>query len=265
VTLVRTDDGCAISVVGDAVELLRYCYRPSTPANLSPRPFVHPLRTLAGRVVTADRPSDHPWHQGLSLAVPDVGGTNFWGGSTFVRGEGYRSLDDHGRIVHVSWDGPVERLNWLSRDDRAVVDERRAIEAVLVTRGWALAWRSTLTNVSGGALRFATPEGNGRVDGGYGGLFWRAADGFRDARTADGTAAQGSAATWVALGDDSCVVVLERLVPTPAPWFVRVDPYPGACFPFGAPSFSLDAGATLEVGGRLRIYDGPLDSVPLVG
>ena len=86
---------------------------------LVPRPYLHPVRTLGGVVVTDARPPDHPWHLGLGVAVPDVGGANFWGGPTYVCGTGYVAREDHGRIVHTGFDelddaGFVERLHWLA-------------------------------------------------------------------------------------------------------------------------------------------------------
>ncbi|MBV9921419.1 MAG: PmoA family protein, partial [Pseudonocardia sp.] len=67
---------------------------------LVPRPHLHPLRTLGGTVMTAAQPADHRWHLGLSVAVPDVAGCNFWGGPTFLREQGYTLQADHGRIEH---------------------------------------------------------------------------------------------------------------------------------------------------------------------
>ena len=76
---------------------------------LAPRPHLHPVRTLSGTPVTDARPSDHPWHLGLSVALPDVDGANFWGGPTYLRGRGYTWRDDHGRIEHLGFAAPRPR------------------------------------------------------------------------------------------------------------------------------------------------------------
>ena len=73
------------------------------PAEWAPRPYLHPVRTLGGAVVTDVAPADHRWHHGVSVAVPDVGGSNFWGGGTYRRGEGYADRDDHGTVGHREW------------------------------------------------------------------------------------------------------------------------------------------------------------------
>jgi hypothetical protein len=71
--------------------------------NLSPRPYLHPVRTLGGTVVTDALPADHRWHLGISVALQDVEGWNFWGGRTYVRGQGYVWRGDHGRIEHAGF------------------------------------------------------------------------------------------------------------------------------------------------------------------
>ncbi len=70
----------------------------------SPRPYLHPIRTLSGVTVSDTHPADHDWHCGLSFTMQDVNGVNFWGGRTFVRGRGYTWLGDQGRIEHLAFD-----------------------------------------------------------------------------------------------------------------------------------------------------------------
>ena len=42
------------------------------------RPFIHPLATPSGVVLSRDAPDDHPWHHGLWFTVKFVGDDNFW-------------------------------------------------------------------------------------------------------------------------------------------------------------------------------------------
>ncbi len=88
----------------------------------SPRPYLHRVATLAGTVVTAQHPADHDWHNGVGMAIPDVNGTSFWGGGTYVHGQGYVLLDNHGVIVGdppVPQDGSFShRLRWEDRGER---------------------------------------------------------------------------------------------------------------------------------------------------
>jgi len=79
----------------------RYVTSHRLPARLSPRPYLHPVTTLAGTAVTELTPADHTHHLGVGVAVPDVEGHNFWGGRTYVRDQGPTELDNHGAQHHV--------------------------------------------------------------------------------------------------------------------------------------------------------------------
>jgi len=96
-------DGSAVTVLADDAVLLRYVYAPTTPANESPRPYAHPVNTLAGDTLTNFRPNDHPWHHALSFTLNHVSGANFWGGPTCLPGTGYKWLDNHGAQHHEAW------------------------------------------------------------------------------------------------------------------------------------------------------------------
>jgi hypothetical protein len=83
---VTHDVGSAVSVSTAGVELLRYTYRPDIPAFECPAPYFHPLRDLAGEVVTGNRPHDHRWHKGLAMTASHLSGGNFWGGGSYTPG-----------------------------------------------------------------------------------------------------------------------------------------------------------------------------------
>jgi hypothetical protein len=71
------DDHAGVRARWDGAELFRYVYRPDDPPLESPRPYLHPVRTLAGELVTDYRPGDHPWHKGISWSLPNVGPESF--------------------------------------------------------------------------------------------------------------------------------------------------------------------------------------------
>jgi hypothetical protein len=84
------------------VDLSSYVYRPES-AWEAPKPYLHPLRTLAGDVVTDYRPNDHRWHKGLQMTASHLSGSNLWGGNTYVHGEGYLELPERvGSMAHVA-------------------------------------------------------------------------------------------------------------------------------------------------------------------
>lgn len=106
----RADDTVPgyLRLIEDDVVLADYVYAPTEPQIESPRPYAL-LTTLDGQAATAYRPGDHVWHKGLSLALPDVGPNNFWGGPTYLRGQGYVQLPNNGTQVHRGFDriGPL--------------------------------------------------------------------------------------------------------------------------------------------------------------
>jgi hypothetical protein len=260
-------------VVGDT-EVARYVVHPDLDPTHGPRPYLHPVRTLAGTPVTDALPADHVWHLGASLAVQDVDGTNLWGGRTYVRGSGYTWRDDHGVIAHTGWreraTGRLDHdLEWRDRDGRTLLREHRRLTA---TPAGADAWRldlaATLTAATGRDVHLGSPATNGRPGGaGYGGFFWRAVgDGQPRVFTADDTGEErvnGSAAPWLALtgttGGGAYTLVLSGLGPGDR-WFVRTAMYPGVCvaYAFDRPAV-IAAGRPRHNRHRVLVADGHLD------
>ena len=187
--------GVIASTRGRDVELLRYVYRPDEVQYESPRPYIHPTRTLSGRLVTVFRPWDHVWHKGITLALPVVGRDNFWGGPTYTReAGGYVALpnngsQDHDRVTEIGRQGRTavfgHDLAWhrqpakdepgiASRGDVVFTESRRLTVSLTEDQdAWVLGWRTRLTNVSGESIRMGSPTTQGRENAGYGGLFWR--------------------------------------------------------------------------------------------
>ena len=93
----------ALEYLYDGVPLFRYVYRPQTPQLESPKPYFHPLHTLAGNRVSLFRPTDHLWHHGLAMTFAELSGENFWGGRSYVRGQGYTQLANNGTQRHLAW------------------------------------------------------------------------------------------------------------------------------------------------------------------
>lgn len=235
------------------------------PARLGPRPHLHPIRTLGGRVVTDTCPEDHPWHLGLSVALQDVDGWNFWGGRTYVRDAGYVDLDDHGRIesTALTWSdvGFDESLSWRTPSE-ALLFESRRVRAREAGRGWQLEVTTTLTNSTSRPLALGSPATNGRTGAGYGGLFWRLPPAteprVHTAEASGEEAVHGSFAPWLVWADRNFTLVFAG---GDDPWFVRVDGYPGIGLQLAAADpVRLDAGASLTRDLRVLIADGALSA-----
>lgn len=245
----------------------------------SPRPYLHPVRTLAGVVVTATHPADHDWHTGVGMAIPDVNGSSFWGGGTYAHGTGYQLLDDHGAVtgdaVEAGPSGFDQRLRWAGRSGRTELVEHRGVRwTALTPQTWRLGFTSALTAEHGATI--GSPGSRGRVGGGYGGFFWRfpaCADVDVFTATARGEeAVHGSVTPWVAWSADFAAgpglsgpaTVVVRSIgagPVPDPWFVRVSGYPGlgSALAWDRP-LVLGPGETLERAFDVVVADGRLDA-----
>ncbi|MEV5321260.1 PmoA family protein [Streptomyces sp. NPDC052687] len=270
------------------VGLLAYVYRPEA-AWEAPKPYLHPLRTLSGAVVTGYRPNDHRWHKGLQMTASHLSGANLWGGNSYVHGEGYVALPERvGSMAHVAFDevsadgGRVvlaERLTWHPHSGELWAEERRQIEVHDVdpaAGSWALTWTSAITNRRGEPLRFGSPTTAGREMAGYTGLFWRGPRAFRGGRITgpdgEGPGLMGRKAPWLAYtgehdGVDGHATLVFAHAPEndhagtrgahPAHWFVRNDPFAAV-----APSWAffdeleLAPGDTLSRRYRVVVADG---------
>ena len=168
----------------DGRTVATYVAHPEVDPRRGPRPYLHPVRTLAGTVVTDVLPEDHPHHLGVSVALQDVNGVNLWGGRTYVRGQGYTWLEDHSVIEHLGFgevapDRIEARLGWRDTAGNPLLDEDRVMTARPVSGdAWRLDVTYTLRNPTDKPVRLGSPGTNGRPDNaGYGGFFWRAAPG----------------------------------------------------------------------------------------
>jgi hypothetical protein len=248
---------------------------------LSPRPFLHPVRTLAGTVVSDACPEDHRWHLGVGVTVQDVAGTNLWGGRTYVRDQGYVWRDDHGTIRHAGFsrqepDAVTAELDWLDPAGNLLLREVREMRAQILPEeveasGWQLDLTFTLANPRRADVLLGSPGSNGRPDGGYGGFFWRLPpldDAHAWTERAEGEEAVHGSTTWwlaVACLTDGRAATLLATQPgdrLPDPWFVRLSSYPG----FGV-SLAPEQPLRVPPGGlierRLRVL--VIDGMPAPG
>ncbi|MEY9933873.1 hypothetical protein ABH926_008535 [Catenulispora sp. GP43] len=269
--------GAGVEAQAGPVEVLRARFADqAVPARECRTPYLHPLRTLSGGVVTGHRPHDHRWHKGLTMAVPHAAGTNFWGGPSYVDGLGYVDLGDVGRVAAGAFQVLVDdtiaaELAWIGADGVPLLAERRsfAVRDVNPAAGcWTLEFRSELRTLGADPVAFKSPTVLGRDQAGYCGFFWRGPRSFTGGRVLAGNglegaeALMGERAPWLAyIGEfderDGFATLL--FIPDGAPpeWFVRSDDYPGVnpSLAFRRPRV-LAAGERLAVGYRVVIADG---------
>ncbi|BCY12051.1 PmoA family protein [Actinoplanes sp. L3-i22] len=256
----------SVTVSAGDVPLCTYVYRPDTVRLESPKPYLHPIRTLAGDLVSLFRPHDHVWHKGIAWSLPYVGEHNFWGGPTYVHGRSYVQRPNNGSAVHrafrtLAGNVLAHHLDWIAEGGTTVLtEERRLTFAVLDDVSWVLTFATSLTNVSGEALAFGSPTTKGRENAGYGGLFWRGPRSFTGGTIQSPTARggdelRGERAAWFAFrgrhdGNDHRSTVLMVDDPAnphhPPQWFARSEEF--ACLnpaPFFSEELDLPDGGTV--------------------
>jgi len=232
------------------------------------RPFIHPLRSAGGSVLTCDAPDDHPWHHGLWFTIKFVNGENFW-----------EEYDDYGVLRHV---GPPEVHQ---QDGR--LDVRGSLQWVRPDRSTVvLAEHRVLTHHELGADSYRidldtslVPQVDVVFDrtpfttwGGYGGLTLRGAPSWRDTRLllSDGSEHQqihGVPARWCDLrgltdaGPAGVAMFDHPGNPRhPVPWYAstRADTYGDGWANFVNAAFLWDAPVTVAAGESLRMRHGVL-------
>jgi hypothetical protein len=264
--------------------LARYVYGPWDAQLESPRPYVHPLRTLGGDTVSIYRPHDHIWHKGLALSLPNVDDDNFWGGVTYRRGSGYRQYGNNGSMDHVGFpelalrDGRLrvtEELHWHAQGgEHRFTEERRLVAALLPGEdAWALVFRTAITNVHGARTVIGSPTTEGRPNAGYGGLFWRGPRDFTGGTVhtpggSGGDELMGVRAPWLGFtgthdghGRSSTLAFVDAPGNEPGgadvQWFVRSTPFAAVCpAPFFDREVTLDDGETLVRAYAVAVADG---------
>ena len=164
----------------------------------SRRPFLHPVTTPAGHLLSRDAPDDHPWHHGLWFCIKFVDGDNFWEEMApygVIRHQGPPTVE---RIAG----GPVAvrgELHWIrpDRETVALVEQRSFTHVPLGPDAYAIDLDTVLT-----------PSAPCRLDrtpfttwGGYGGLTLRGPADWTDTALllGDGSTHErvhGTSSTW---------------------------------------------------------------------
>jgi len=248
--------------------LLRYVFRPDTPAEESPRPYAHPVNSLAGEGLTNFRPNDHRWHHALSFTINCLAEHNFWGGASYRKTDGYQWRGDHGYQQHVAWleksaSCLAHTLDWRTGAGELLLQEERTLTFALVSpKAWSLRWVATLKNASAKSLQLGHYHSSHGLTGShYSGLHGDDSVGvFAEGGLSGEEAIHGNAAQWMewrGQKDTSQRRVVIRFSNNTGPihWFLRKK-NPLVAFPFQYDrDLTLAEDATLTIDHSLTFTD----------
>ncbi len=187
--------GISLALIGPSGEVWRFHYGRDLD-----HAYFHPLATIEGRALTADRPPDHIWHHGLWFSWKYINGVNYWevaaetghpAGRTSWKVRSIRTRRDGSARIAIDLDyrpaGAVE----------LILTERRIIEisAPDAAGVYALDWTGEFLAVRDAVLdRTPMPgEPRGQINGGYAGLALRLSTALKDPLLASET---GPAVEW---------------------------------------------------------------------
>ena len=242
------------------------------------RPYLHPVRTPAGHVLSRNSPPDHVWHHGLWFTIKFVDGDNFWEeeppyGVLRHQGEPAVEAGDDGRVA-ITGD-----LHWIrpDRETVALVEHRSFTHVPLDETAYAIDLDTTLVPTEDTVLD-RTPY---TVWGGYGGFTIRGPGDLEEPRLllADGTEHQqllGTPGEWLDLSGRATADGADALVGIalfdhpgnprhPTPWYASTKNelyftddwtnFANAAFLWESP-LELAAGEELRIRHRAVVHDG---------
>jgi hypothetical protein len=144
----------------------------------APKPYLHPLRTASGKIVTRGYPmeniegesKDHPHHRGLWFSHGDVNGFDFWANEARQQGpkKGKIVLDKAGPVaggkekgtLHATFNWQDPQGNTLLQEDRKMTfyaDRDRRVMDVYITLTAMVDVKFGDTKEGTFAMRLATP------------------------------------------------------------------------------------------------------------
>ncbi len=230
----------------------------------APRPYLHPVTTPAGAILTTEAPADHPWHHALWFTIKFVNGENFW--------EEYGEFGTlRTREVETRPGGGVRAtLDWVRPDGTTVaLTETRTLTPRAIGDGmYAIDWAEELVPAADTVFD-RTPF---TTWGGYGGLTLRGSPDWHDTELMlpDGSRHDrllGERADWCALQgsaplpdgrDRACGLVLVDHPDNPrfpTPWYGsnRADTYGEGWANFLNAAFLWDEPLSVREGVALRV------------
>lgn len=141
------------------------------------KPYIHPLATINGSVLTELRPSDHPWHRGVWFSWKYINGLNYWEEDrTTGRSEGITELKSVSVKKEKNFEAEFRmELSYHPKNTPDILKEDRivTISTPKEDGSYFMVWESKFTALVDEVVLDRTPlphEANGKSWGGYAGF-----------------------------------------------------------------------------------------------
>ncbi len=253
------------------------------------KPFIHPLRSATGTVLTEMEPDDHPWHRGIWFSWKFLNGVNFWeeqehAGEDAGTGFGHTEFAGIDEVVwHPAGTRVTTRYAYRVPTGAVVLSEQRTLQVMVQADGvCALDWSATFT-AGEQPIRFdRTVLAAETPWGGYAGLSFRASRMWGEVQGLDSEGRRDLAikhqrARWVHMsgvdreGRRAGLAIFDHPENPryPSYWYYADENDPILHFAYMNPALllreplDLASGAALQLRYRILVHDGPADGIAL--
>src|ERR1043166_6029623 len=166
--------GRDLTLTAGECTLVRYCFEAARG-----RPYLHPVCSSEGVLLTGYQPHDHPWHLGLWFSWKYLNGVHYWVEETHEPGCGRPELIGSEQVSLQTDSACVSlRLRYRQPDGVAILEEARQliIHTPRSDGNYAIDWRHTFIAQESDVVFDRTPITPETPWGGYAGLSWRLAE-----------------------------------------------------------------------------------------
>lgn len=247
------------------------------------KPYLHPLGTVDGDVLTWLRPNDHPWHRALWLSWKYINDVNYWEENRKTgQADGLTELLDVSVKTGSDFSARIEMtLSYHPPEKPELMSEKRLIVISPPDRSgrYTVDWSSTFKAAGGDVELSRTPipgEEGGRGHGGYAGVSIRMAEAtrgwsFADSEGRTGKDIHGKNAQWVNAvgktpsGANAGVAMFDHPANMrhSSPWYLAEGmPYYSPALLFDEP-FTLKHGESFSLKYRVLVHPGWTDKEKL--
>ena len=250
------------------------------------KPYFHPLSTLDGTVLTALRPTDHPWHRAVWFSWKYINGLNYWEEDPETgKSEGITELKSSNQKTNAFGEAEfTHEIAYKPPQGADLLAEKRTIRvsAPNPDGSYFMDWESTFTALAPEVVLDRTPlpdEPEGKSWGGYAGFSIRLSNNLWNIAAINdqqkSRELHGKPSGWMTYqmknlsGNPVCLTIFDHPsnVGFPNKWFISIDDKTPFYYFSPAPLFGakivLKKGKQLHLKYRMMVNSGEIDQIKI--